>query len=69
MPRFTNAIEWFGTMVRPGQGAVGSLLAAVATALPESLIPVVAIVGGERGSDDVAVGVLRGLRRYVAGTT
>src|ERR671929_73528 len=39
---FTNAIEWFGSLVRLGQGAVGSLLAAVATALPESLIPIVA---------------------------
>ena len=51
---FTNAIEWFGSMLNLGQGAVGSLLAAVATALPESLIPVVAIIGGERGSGDVA---------------
>src|SRR5574338_544994 len=57
---FTNAIEWFGSMVGLGQGAVGSLLAAVATALPESLIPVVAIVGGEQGSDDVAVGAIIG---------
>lgn len=57
---FTNAIEWFGSLVHLGQGAVGSLLAAVATALPESLIPVVAIVGGERGSKDVAVGAIIG---------
>jgi cation:H+ antiporter len=57
---FTNAIEWFGAMVNLGQGAVGSLLAAVATALPESLIPIVAIVGNEPGSDDVAVGAIIG---------
>jgi cation:H+ antiporter len=57
---FTNAIEWFGSMMNLGQGAVGSLLAAVATALPESLIPIVAIVGGEEGSDDVAVGAIIG---------
>jgi cation:H+ antiporter len=57
---FTNAIEWFGSMMRLGQGAVGSLLAAVATALPESLIPIVAIVGGAQGSDDVAVGAIIG---------
>jgi cation:H+ antiporter len=43
-----------------GQGAVGSLLAAVATALPESLIPVVAIIGGGSGSEDVAVGAIIG---------
>jgi cation:H+ antiporter len=57
---FTNAIEWFGSLVRLGQGAVGSLLAAVATALPESLIPIVAIAGGEHGSEDVAVGAIIG---------
>jgi cation:H+ antiporter len=57
---FTNAIEWFGSMVGLGQGAVGSLLAAVATALPESLIPIVAIIGGGSGSEDVAVGAIIG---------
>jgi cation:H+ antiporter len=57
---FTNAIEWFGSLVRLGQGAVGSLLAAVATALPESLIPIVAIAGGGQGSEDVAVGAIIG---------
>ncbi|MDQ3822230.1 MAG: sodium:calcium antiporter [Actinomycetota bacterium] len=57
---FTNGIEWFGSKVNLGQGAVGSVLAAVATALPESLIPVVAIVGGEAGSEDVAMGAIIG---------
>jgi cation:H+ antiporter len=57
---FTNAIEWFGNMLNLGQGAVGSVLAAVATALPESLIPIVAIIGGEHGSKDVAVGAIIG---------
>jgi len=57
---FTNAIEWFGSMVGLGQGAVGSLLAAVATALPESLIPIVALIEGGKGSEDVAVGAIIG---------
>src|SRR4051795_3463577 len=57
---FTNAIEWFGRLAGLGQGAVGSVLAAVATALPESLIPIVAIIGGEEGSKDVAVGAIIG---------
>ena len=57
---FTNAIEWFGSMIGLGQGAVGSLLAAVATALPESLIPIVAIVEAEPGSGDVAIGAIIG---------
>ena len=57
---FTNAIEWFGSKAGLGQGAVGSILAAVATALPESLIPVVAIIGGAAGSEDVATGAILG---------
>ena len=57
---FTNAIEWFGAKLGLGQSAVGSLLAAVATALPESLIPIVAIVEGGEGSEDVAVGAIIG---------
>ena len=57
---FTNAIEWFGSKLELGQGAVGSLLAAVATALPESLIPVIAIIEGHEGADDVAIGAILG---------
>jgi cation:H+ antiporter len=57
---FTNAIEWFGSKLGLGQGVVGSVLAAVATALPESLIPVVAIAGGASGSEDIATGAILG---------
>lgn len=42
---FTNAIEILGERLNLGHGAVGSLLAAVGTALPETMIPVVALVG------------------------
>jgi cation:H+ antiporter len=41
---FTNAIEIIGGRLSLGQGAVGSVLAAVGTALPETMIPVVAIL-------------------------
>jgi hypothetical protein len=57
---FTNAIEWFGSRLELGQGAVGSLLAAVATALPESLIPVVAIIEADAGANEVAIGAILG---------
>ncbi len=57
---FTNAVEWMGHRLDMGQGAVGSLLAAVGTAMPETLIPIVAIVGGAEGSEDVAVGAIIG---------
>jgi cation:H+ antiporter len=57
---FTNAVEWAGQRLAIGQGAVGSLLAAVGTAMPETLIPIVALIGGEPGSEDVAIGAIIG---------
>jgi len=57
---FTNAIEWAGHRLGLGEGATGSVLAAVGTAMPETLIPIVAIIGGEQGSEDVAVGAIIG---------
>lgn len=42
---FTNAIEMLGERLNLGSGATGSVLAAVGTALPETMIPVVALVG------------------------
>ena len=56
---FTNAIEWSGKRLDLGEGAVGSLLAAVGTALPESLIPVVAVLSGSE-SEQVAIGAIVG---------
>jgi cation:H+ antiporter len=42
---FTNGIEWFGRKLQLAEGAVGSVLAAVGTALPETMIPIIAILG------------------------
>jgi cation:H+ antiporter len=56
---FTNAVEWAGVRLGLGHGAVGSVLAAVATAMPESLIPVVAIAKGKQGGG-IAVGAIVG---------
>jgi len=56
---FTNAIEWIGHRLSLGEGAVGSLLAAVGTALPETLIAIVALVGATK-SEDVAIGAIVG---------
>jgi cation:H+ antiporter len=41
---FTNAVEILGGRLNLGQGAVGSVLAAVGTALPETMIPIVAVL-------------------------
>jgi cation:H+ antiporter len=57
---FTNAVEWLGHRLSLGEGAVGSLLAAVGTAMPETLIPIVAVIGGSEGSEDVAIGAIVG---------
>jgi cation:H+ antiporter len=57
---FTNAIEWIGHKLEVGVGAVGSILAAVGTAMPETLIAIVALTGAEEGSEDVAVGAIVG---------
>ncbi len=43
---FTNAIEHLGEELNLSEGAVGSVLAAVGTALPETIVPLVAIIGG-----------------------
>jgi cation:H+ antiporter len=56
---FTNAVEWIGYRLQLGEGAVGSLLAAVGTAMPETLIAVVALIEGSK-SEDVAVGAIVG---------
>ncbi len=56
---FTNAVEWIGHRLGLGEGAVGSLLAAVGTAMPETLIAIVALIGATK-SEDVAVGAIVG---------
>ncbi|MGH2984346.1 MAG: sodium:calcium antiporter, partial [Solirubrobacterales bacterium] len=57
---FTNAVEWIGHRLAIGEGAVGSLLAAVGTAMPETLIAIVALLEGDPGSEDVAIGAIVG---------
>ncbi|HET9185542.1 MAG TPA: sodium:calcium antiporter [Solirubrobacterales bacterium] len=57
---FTNAVEWIGHRLEVGVGAVGSILAAVGTAMPETLIAIVALLGTAEGSGDVAIGAIVG---------
>jgi cation:H+ antiporter len=58
---FTNGIEWLGRRLGLGEGAVGSVLAAVGTALPETLIPIIAIVfASAEGAHAVGVGAILG---------
>ncbi|MEW5761611.1 MAG: sodium:calcium antiporter [Bacillota bacterium] len=58
---FTNGVEWLGRRLNLTRGAVGSILAAVGTALPESIIPIVAIfLGAGAVGHEVGIGAILG---------
>src|SRR6266508_4360166 len=58
---FTNGVEWVGDGFGLSEGAVGSVLAAVGTALPETVLPFIAILlsGGDRG-EEIGIGAILG---------
>ena len=57
---FTNAVEWAGFRMRLGTGATGSILAAIGTGLPETIVPIVALVTHAPSADAVATGSVLG---------
>lgn len=58
---FTNGIEWLGERLGLGEGMVGSVLAAVGTALPETMIPIIAIIFvATEASREVGIGAILG---------
>ncbi len=58
---FTNGVEWLGKKLNLSEGAVGSVLAAVGTALPESVIPIIAILfGNQEAASDIGIGAILG---------
>ncbi|HST04890.1 MAG TPA: hypothetical protein VLQ48_09160, partial [Chloroflexia bacterium] len=63
---FTNSIEWLGKKLDLNEGLLGSIFAAVGTALPETLIPIVAVIiglasGGDNShANDVGLGAIIG---------
>jgi cation:H+ antiporter len=58
---FTNAIEWLGKRFNLSDGAVGGVLAAIGTTLPETSIPIIAIFfGGSRAEVEVGLGAILG---------
>ena len=57
---FTNGVEWVGEGFGLSEGAVGSVLAAVGTALPETLLPIIAIVSGHSAGEDIGTGAILG---------
>src|SRR3990167_8331852 len=52
---FSNSVEWLGAKLNLSHGITGSLLAAVGTALPETIVPLVAIFWGINREDLVKV--------------
>ena len=57
---FTNGIEWLGKALGLDASAVGTLMAALGTALPETLVPVIALVSGAGGAAAVGLGAILG---------
>lgn len=60
---FTNALEHVGQRLNLSEGLVGSVLAAVATALPETVVPVIAVFfgGTDRAmNEDIGIGAILG---------
>jgi cation:H+ antiporter len=59
---FTNAVEKLGEKFRFSEGVTGSIFAAVGTALPETMVPLVAIFAGnsKEVSEEVGVGAILG---------
>jgi cation:H+ antiporter len=58
---FVNAIEQVGKSFNLHQGIVGSILAAVGTALPETIIPIIAIFFARGGhGQEIGIGAIAG---------
>jgi cation:H+ antiporter len=73
---FTNGVEWIGEGLGLSEGAVGSVLAAIGTALPETVLPLIAILFGARSGKEIGIGAILGapfmlttLAMFVLGVT
>ncbi len=58
---FTNGIEWLGMRLGLAETATGSVLAAVGTAMPETIIPIIAIfLGTDAQGEEIGEGAILG---------
>ena len=58
---FVNGVEWVGQRLAMGQTATGTILAAFGTALPESVVTLVAVVFGANAAEkNIGVGAALG---------
>jgi len=60
---FTNALEHLGQKLSISEGVTGSLFAAIGTAMPETMVPLLAILGGSahaQVNQEIGVGAILG---------
>ncbi len=58
---FTNGIEWMGLRLGLAETATGSVLAAVGTAMPETIVPLIAIfLGTNAQGEEIGEGAILG---------
>lgn len=58
---FVNAVEWLGQRLHIGKMAVGTILAAIGTALPESVVTLMAVTTGHtEDMKDIGIGAALG---------
>ncbi len=59
---FCNALEHLGEKLNISEGVTGSIFAAVGTALPETIIPIIAIAGFNKSNvnDEIGIGAILG---------
>ena len=60
---FTNALEHLGEKLKISEGVTGSLFAAVGTALPETMVPLLALLAGTANTqvnEEIGVGAILG---------
>ena len=74
---FVNGVEWLGCKLGLAETATGSILAAVGTAMPETIIPLIAIfLGSAEEGEEIGEGAILGapfmlgtLAMFVGGVT
>ncbi|MCW8496046.1 sodium:calcium antiporter [Fluoribacter dumoffii] len=60
---FSNALEYFGERIDISTGVTGSIFAAISTALPETTVPILAIIAGTSDrqiNEEISVGAILG---------
>ncbi len=58
---FTNAVEAIGDKLNLSKNATGSILAAVGTALPETILPIIAVLFFSKATgEDIGIGAILG---------